>query len=116
MRRKKYCVVVNHDHLEDSSDVVAAIYPDFESAVNGTIEWAKQRMSIRRGSKYSYKWWLPKNAWKKAEQRLRDDHYLRITAVYDEYMRDTAFDPDQIRAPLTDYMVWEIQPDTEVSL
>lgn len=115
MSRRKYCVVVNHDHLEESSDVVAAIYPDFESAVKGTVEWAKQRMSHRRGSKYSAKWWLPKDAWSKAERILRENHYLRINAMYCKEDRDSAFDTERVDMYVSDHMVWELQPDTEVS-
>ena len=115
MNRRKYCVVVNRDHLTDSSDVIAAIYPDFESAVKGTIEWAKQRMSHRRGSKYISKWWLPKNAWRKAEEKLRSDHFLRINAIYDEAMREHAFEEDDVTWYCDDYIDWFLQPDTEVS-
>lgn len=115
--RRKYCVVVNSDHLDDSSDVVADIYPDFESAVKGTIEWAKQRMSYRRGSKYSAKWWLPLNAWKKAETKLRENHFLRIYAIYCKENREYAFDDDggEVTMSCDNYIDWVLQPDTGVS-
>lgn len=115
MSRSKYCVVVNHDHLEESSDVIAAIYPDFESAVEGTIEWAKQRMSYRRGPKYGEKWWLPKDAWRKARRTLRENNYLRINAVYCKEDRENAFDTEHVDMYVSDHMVWELQPDTGVS-
>lgn len=117
MSRRKYCVVVNRDHLDESSDVVAAIYPNFESAVKGTIEWAKQRMSYRRGSKYSAKWWLPRNAWKKAERKLRENHFLRIYAIRCMENQEHAFDDDGGEATmyLDEYIDWVLQPDTEVS-
>lgn len=111
---RRVCVVVNCDHVDCSGDVTATVYADFESAVHGTLELARQRMSYRRGSKYEAKWWLPKNAWRKAEEKLRSDHFLRIHAIHDEALREHAFDDDAVTWHCEEYLDWHVQPDTEI--